>query len=660
VRPVGERLAVLPPRFAAPALAAAALCFAALFWSGGFDDAALVWIGGLTLALAALTAAAAFLGPLPAPRLDVPAGAFLGCLFGLAAWAGLSTLWSISPDRSWAYTNRTLVYAAFALLGVLLSAVVPRVSALAGAAAALLGLVLGWALLVKCIPALYSDYGRVARLRAPVAYWNELALLCDVAVPVALWIAAARGRRAPVRAAGVLLLFAATVTLLLTYSRIGLLLACLAAAAWVVLDHDRVESLVTLALGGGAGAAAYGIALALPGITSDGEPRSVRVHDGWIFALVLLAGAVLVAAAAQALARFEGRRPLGPEHRRTVERAAGIAALVVVAGGIALSVVYSGRIWREFTNPVTSQISSSPNRLSSVNSSNRWRWWSESWQAFTHHPAGGTGAGTFEVTDLRLRQSPLVTTEPHNVPLQFLAETGIVGFLLYVGAAVAAALAIVRARRRAAGAERAAVTALAIGLAAFLAHTVVDMDWNYVATCGPLLLVAGALAGRSAAPATKPAPVRVRRPLLAAGAVLFALAAFYSLAAPWLANRQLSTAVSAQAAKKAHGYDPLSTGALIEWATFVDAGGNVRKAADLYGQAVSLEPESSETWYELGLFYWRHQAWRQAYDAFSKAWTYDRFGPTGTPCGTLDQARHKVLGVWPPSCPRGRPRAATP
>jgi len=26
------------------------------------------------------------------------------------------------------------------------------------------------------------------------------------------------------------------------------------------------------------------------------------------------------------------------------------------------------------------------------------------------------------------------------------------------------------------------------------------MDWNFVATCGPLLLVAGALAGRPAAP----------------------------------------------------------------------------------------------------------------------------------------------------------------
>jgi hypothetical protein len=675
VRPAGERFAVLPPRFAAPTLAAAALCFCALFFSGGFDDTALVWIGGFALGLAALVAAAALMGLLPLPRLDPWAATFLGCLLGLAVWAGFSTLWSLSPDRSWAYTNRTLVYAAFALLGALLSAVLPRVRVVAGAVAALLGLVIGWALLAKCVPALYSDYGRVARLRAPVGYWNELALLCDVAVPLALWLASARGRRAPVRAAGVLLLFGATVTLLLTYSRIGVVLACLAAAAWVVLDRDRVESLTAVALGGGAGAAIFGLALALPGITKDGRPRSVRVHDGWVLALALVGVGAVVFVAALVLAHLEQRSPLSPERRRRAERVSAIVALVVVVAGIAASIVYSGRIWREFTNPVGSQINSDTTRLTSLNSSNRWRWWGEEWDAFLAHPGGGTGAGTFQLTDLRVRQSPITTEEPHNTPLQFLGELGIVGLLLYLGAAVAAGVAVVHARRRAEGAERAAVTALGIGLAAFLAHTVVDMDWNFVATCGPLLLVAGFVAGRSAAPAPVGAAdsaraVRVRRPLVAAGAVLFALGAFYSLAAPWLAQRQLGVAASAvaanripaavAAAKRAHGYDPLSTQALADWATYVDLQGDPLAAERLYRQEVSLEPGNSSTWLDLGGFYDFHKAWKLAYQAYSKAWTLNRFGPAGIPCGVLDQARHKALGTWPASCPRGRPRAATP
>jgi len=665
VRAASERLGALEPGIAAPTLAAAAVCAAALLFGGGFDDPRLVWIGGAVLGLAALLAAAALLRALPAPALDLPGSVFLGCLFGLATWAGLSTLWSVSPDRSWAYTNRTLVYAAFALLGVLVSAFLPRLTRLAEPAAALIAVVIVWALVVKCAPALYSDYGRVARLRAPLGYWNELALVCVVAVPLALWLAAPPGRSALVRAGGASLLFLATVTLLLTYSRFGVVLACLAAAAWVLLERDRLESLAVLALAGGLGVGVFGIALALPGITNDGEPRSTRAHDGWIFALVVLGGVALVFAAARVLGGLEARSPLLPDRRRRLERAAGIAALALAIAGVVLSVVFAGRIWHEFTNPVSSQISSTSNRLGSASSSNRWRWWGEEWHAFTAHPLGGTGAGTFKVTDLRVRNSPITTDEPHNTPLQFLGELGIVGFLLYVAAAAAAAVAIVRARRRAEGAERAAVTALGIGLAAFGAHTVVDMDWNFVATCGPLLLLAGALVGRAA---PSPRAAAMRRPLLAAACVVFALGAFYSLAAPWLAQRELDSATSALGrsdlagaishAKRAHSWDPLSTSVLLDLAAFEDDA--PLKAQDLYRKAVSLEPQSSEVWFALGDFYWAHGAWKPAYDAYSNAWQYDRFGPAGRPCGALDVARHKVLGTWPASCPRGRPRAATP
>jgi hypothetical protein len=641
-------------RLAAP-VAAAGLCFCAMFFSGGFADAPLVWIGGLALLAAAAAAAVSLVGVIAPVRPTRPAAAFLGCLFGLAVWTGLSTLWSLSPDASWSYTNRTLVYAAFALLGVLLSGVLPRTRMVAAAAATLIGAVLGWALLARCVPSLYPDYGRVARLRSPLGYWNELALLCVVAVPLALWIAAPAGRRAWTRASGVLLLFVATTALLLTYSRVGVVLACVAAAAWVALDRNRVESLTAVALGGGVGAAAFGIALALPGITADGQTRASRVHDGWIFALVLLAGGALVVAVAGLLARLEERKPLGAVTRRSVERVALAASVALVAVGIAASVVFSNRIWSEFTNPVSSQIGQSSGRLTSLNSSNRWRWWGEEWDAFTAHPLLGTGAGTFKLTDLRVRSTSLVTTdEPHNTPLQFLGELGIVGLLLYLGAAVAAALAVLGARRRAAGDDRAAVTALGLGLAAFVAHTVVDMDWNFVATCGPLLLVAGVLAGRSGEPAS--GPVAVRRPLLAVAAVLFAAGAVYSLAAPWLAQRDLLT-LSVASAKHAHAWDPLSTEALIDQAALT---ADPLRAEPLYRQAVSLEPENSETWYELGTFYGDYGDWKRAYDALSKAWTYDKYGPAGLPCGALDQARHKVLGTWPPSCPRGRPRAATP
>src|SRR5439155_4878235 len=390
VRAAGERFVAL-----GPAAAAAVACFCALFFGGGPADAPLVWIGGLALLFAATAAAAVLLGALPAPRLDAPASAFAGCLLALAVWAGLTTLWSTSPDRSWSYTNRTLVYTGFAVLGLVVGALVPR-GGRAEAAALLLALLVGWALLAKCIPALYSDYGRIARLRSPLGYWNELALLCDAGVAIALWLAAARRR-----AVGVVLLYALVVTLLLTYSRFGVALACLAAAAWVLLDRNRVERLAAIGVGGGIGAAVFGIAFTLHGITDDGQPRSVRAHDGWIFALVVVAGAAVVYAAARASLSHS----VAPERRARVERIAGLAALALAIAGLAVSIAFAGRIWNEFTNPA--QVGQTKTRLGSA-SSPRWTWWQEAWHAFTRHPAGGTGAGTFELTNQLLRRSPVV------------------------------------------------------------------------------------------------------------------------------------------------------------------------------------------------------------------------------------------------------------
>jgi O-antigen ligase len=623
VRAAGERVW--------PALGAAVCCFCAIFFSGGFSDAPLVWIGALVLLLAA-----ALVGVAPA-RLDGPTALFLGSLFGLTVWTGFTILWSVSPDRSWSATNRTLVYTGFAVVGVLAGAFITR-ARLAQAAALLLGLLCGWALLAKCIPALYPDYGRVARLRSPLGYWNELALLCVVGVPVALWLASVRRR-----VEGVLLLYLLVVTLLLTYSRFGVALACLTAAAWVLLDKHRVESLAAVALGGGAGAAAFGIALAVPGITTDGEPRSVRVHDGWVFALVLIAGAALVVLVGRALA---GRQVAG-EHRARIERAAGLAALVLALAGLAVSIAFAGRIWNEFTNP--SQITSGSTRLASASSSNRWTWWQEAWHAFTRHPFGGTGAATFELTDRMLRRSSVTTVEPHNMPLQFLSETGIVGFLLYLGVAAGALWGAVRARRDP------AALALGIGVAAFFVHGIVDFDWSFVAATGPMLLVAGALLS------PERTERRAGRPLFAIACLAVALAGIYSIAAPWLAERDLP-AVSLAQAKRAHAYNPLSVYALMDWAAYEDAAGNLRRAEALYRAAVRREPENAQTWYALGAFYFDYGQWKLAYEALNNSYTFDRFGPAAKTCGLLDQAREKAFGYTPPgaaNCPGAR-RASSP
>jgi O-Antigen ligase len=619
-------------------VAALALTAAALFWSDGSNDDRLFWIGAGVVLAASAAGVAILLGRVPLPRVTSAGAVFLALLAALAVWEALSIAWSILPSRSWDYANRTFVYLAFACLGAALGGVPRRW--VASGLAALLGLLFAVALSAKVFPSIYDDYGRVARLRWPVAYWNELALLGAAAVPLSLWLAGREhGRRA--RVAAVVLLYAAVITVVLTYSRTGIVLAALAGLAWIALDRERFEGLEALALGVVGGGIVAAIALALPGIRSDGQSGSVRAHDGRLFGLALVLGALAVGAAAWLLLE----RELAVERRRLVVRVAvGAIAAVVLAGAVGLVVHAGGPVafakdrWNDFAH---TQSSPGAVRLQTTSSGNRWGWWQQAWDAWTHHPAGGTGAGSFRLTStLRTDNPALVTTEPHNVPLQFLSETGLVGFLLYAGMVVAAVLAV-----RGRGRDR-VTTALVIVLAIGAVHQVVDIDWDFVATQGPLFALAGFLVA-------EPGRLLPRRQLLPAVAVALAcFAALYSLFSPWASDQRLNTgydravrgdfAGALSAAKDAHALNPLAVEPLWLRATMTSSDSEAR---DLYLRAAHREPQNPETWYELGYFEGEvMKNWRAAYRHLDRSWHLSAFGPAGRPPGSheLDKARCKV------------------
>jgi O-antigen ligase len=552
---------------------------------------------------------------------------FFAALVAFVLWQAVSIEWSIEPARSWDYANRSLVYLAFAAVGALLGGVSPR--RLTDAAAMLLGALFVWSLAAKVVPALYSDYGRLARLRYPLGYWNELALLAAASVPIGLWLT----RR--LRLAGGLLLYVALVVVVLTYSRVGIVLAVVVALVYLAFDEQRLDSIGVLAVAWIVGAVVAAAGLGLPGVSNDGQPHAVRVHDGLLFGLALLVGA----AAVVLVLRYLVTRAV---NATVVKVAAAVLAAVVVAALVA-SVVRAGGPgawasdrWHEFSNPVSAQISNTQGRLVSTSSSNRWRWWQEAWNAFTRHPANGTGAGTFGLTDRIERTSPLAVVEPHSTPLQFLTELGLIGFLLY------GALLVAIARR----------TFLPLGLAiavCFL-HSFVDIDWDYIAVQGPLFLLIGALL---AGP-----PRRRGGVLLPLAAAVCALAAVYSLASPWLSERRLNSALDAAAsgnlvgaldrAQSAQRFNPLAIEPLwFEAALTLDKS----RALALYRQARDLEPLNPDTWYQLGAFELHElKRPRAAYYALNRAYTLDNFlfGKGTTPGRDLDRARCEID---PSTCP---------
>src|SRR5207244_645382 len=211
------RLRPFPIMTGALAGGVAALLVWTLFFGGGSNDLSIAWLGTATVLARALAIAAALLGVLPWPDPDRAGIAFVVLAGLFVLWNGASISWSLDPDRSWAYTNRGLVYLAFACLGLFVGAVVPRAPRAVGAAlAVLLAGVLGWALLGKVVPSLFPDGGRLARLRSPIGYWNALALLADAAVALGLWLARPRNS-ARARVAGAVLIYASVVSILLAY-----------------------------------------------------------------------------------------------------------------------------------------------------------------------------------------------------------------------------------------------------------------------------------------------------------------------------------------------------------------------------------------------------------------------------------------------------------
>jgi hypothetical protein len=585
----------------------AALVAAAVLFSDGSSDDPMIWIGGLAIAFAAAAAVSATVGALALPQLTALGLATAGCFAAFVGWQGFSMLWSIEADRTWNYVNRALVYLAFFVLGLAVGTMRRAPRYVAGWLAVVTAAAIGCALATKIFPRLSTETERVARLSSPIGYWNVLALLTVFALPLALWIAAPRSRPDWLRAVAVVYLYAALVALLLTFSRGGVAVGLAAAALWLAIGRPRVESAAALGVALVPALAVGGWAFSRPGLTKDGQPRSLQVHDGRWFGFALALGAIGAFAVAYWISRFERRRPLSAVWRVRVGRAGVAAAVVAVAIGIGALVaagITPSRVLHKFNEPVARSQGQGSNNLTNLSSSSRWNWWQEAWKSWRAHPVLGTGAGTFDLTHRKLRVDGTVATEPHNLPLQFLSETGIVGFILFLGIAVVGAGALVETLRRLEGEDLLAAAALTVALFAYVTHGVVDFDWDFVAVTAPAFAALGVLLA-----AGRPGRVRLRaqRGVLAIAAGALAAAALYSLASPWLASRRVDNAYAAldrgdvaaavSDARSAHDLDPVSVDALLTWGTAEAERGNIAAAGRLYTKAISIQPDNWRPWY---------------------------------------------------------------
>jgi O-antigen ligase len=620
----------------------ALLAWVVLFGGGSSDDT-LATAGSAAIVCAALGLAAGLRGTLPLPRLDGAGKTTFAAVAALALWAGLSIAWSIAGDLSWAWLARWLVYTAFLALGLLAGAVRAGARRTACLAAVVLAAAVGWALLGVAIPSLFPDGDRIARLREPVGYWNALALLADATIAFGLFVA--RGQRTAGRVAGCLVAFAAVLVVLLTQSRAGVVGALAVLVLWFLLSDDKPADALRFALAGVPALVVAGWAFTRPALVEDGALRSDRVSDGRIFAAVTLVAALAVAFAAW---RVPVRRLVDSNGRAVRAVLLGVCALALVAGLVGfVAKVGNPASW------VDSQLSrgecvNEPGRLTDLCANNRLQWWGEALDVAADRPVGGSGAGTFALARRRYRESARPVTEPHSVPLQLLADLGVVGLGLGLAAAIGAVVGVRRGLRFATGEEAPAAAALACLPLAYVVHAVVDYDLDFVAVTAPALVALGALAalGRPRAVARAGLPGLVAVAAVGAAAVL-------AVALPRLAQGQVDRAFAAidsgrldeavDAADRARLLDPLALGPLQARAQAADAAGDRAAAVAWYERATRLQPENPDTWYDLGLYHAiaTHDLCA-AYAALNHSYTLDPRSSRWAPGGPLDVARDAV------------------
>ncbi len=359
-------------------------------------------------------------------------------------------------------------------------------------------------------------------------------------------------------------------------------------------------------------------------LSGAGVSLGLREAAGALLAVVLLAslGALLVGA--RKLIEAERRLVIGRRRAQVISRlllaiatgalAVALVAIVVSRSGLEGTISHA---WKSFTATRTAS-NYDPSRLLSTDSENRWVLWKEAAGAFSDRPLGGWGAGSFGVVHLLYRRDTTSVQQPHSVPLQFLAETGIVGTALAFGALALLLLAGLRAvRQPRAGRSRLLAAALLGGAVAYVLHTFYDWAWDIPAVTLPALVFLGVLAA-SASPPARRTGLSSRASGSGAGAIGLGLVSLFlcvyvlSSTLPSVAQTKADSALVAAAdpspdtllraqasAALASSVDPLSDAGLRAEAAIAIHRGQFAQARDYLLQAVARDPSDVQAWGQL-------------------------------------------------------------
>lgn len=581
-------------------LAVAAAVFL-LAYAGGSYQLGDWALAGLAAWWAVALVVALGLGPArPLPAAAWAAGMALAALTVLTL---VSAGWAEAPARAVTEFQRSLAYLGVFVLVLLLARHAAPARWSDGLALGIVA-VAGIALVSRFFPDTFSAQGiptllpaARARLSFPVGYWNGLAILVGLAVP--LLLRAAVGAATPLgRGAAVAAFPAIAAVLLLTSSRGGVLTAVVGVLVMLLMARRRWAVAEAAAVGAVAAGAALAVLLPLDDLVNHPFGGGDVSHQGIVAALAVPIAGVLGGAAWVFLSAA------APE-RSPLPRWVGVTAVSLALVAVVAAVVVSDPAKRIDAFKAAPQAEGGGDfvrsHLISSGGSGRWQFWTAAADAFGTEPVHGRGAGSYEAWWTQHGSLAVFARNAHSLYLETAAELGIVGlaalFVLLFAALAATLSQLDRADRETGAALAAAFWAFAVALA-------VDWIWQLpaVALVGVVLLAL--LTGTAGDEAAEEGPAlgRVARGAMAAFAVVAAVA----LLVPLLAERELErsrdavvagdTSAATEHAKRAGELEPWSPDPALQLALVQEEAGALGAARKSLGKALERDPSDWRLW----------------------------------------------------------------
>lgn len=588
------------------------------YFAGGWTPVALLL--AVLLAVVALTAA-----PQVSKSLR-PGVAAAGLLAAYALWTLASLLWSPNVGEAWQGAGQAMLYLLVFLLSLLL------VSQGASRRWVLAASVLGPALVAAfTLPALGSSVEELfhnGRLVGSVGYYNGEAAFLMLPFWIGIYLGGSRRLHPLLRGAILAGLVLSAGVAILPQSRGAMVAMALSAIVFFLFSGKRLRGLLALA------PVAAAIFFAFPGLNDvylayAGE-RSMEAAISEATPAVWLgaAGAGVFGVVWGIVDRWW--RPPGGLVRLVggVVLACAIGATLV--GGVLVQerigspVTLAQEKWETFRTSYASGQDDS--RYLSASGSGRFVLWEVAWRDFKANPLLGVGTRNYEATYHQLREEPRPddVRQAHSLPLEILAERGIVGGILFVGFLGVCAIRGVWRRFGRLGSEgKAQAGALLAAASYWFVHSSAEWFWELPA----ITLVAFVYLAFLVTPwrgEVVEAPRRIS--VVGLGSAGLATLALVVIVPLFAANYCLQQSRSADtpeealaAVERARDFNPLDSRLARREAELAMEAGQWNRVEASYQEAMRLDPEHYGPHLLLAAYYEKRGQFEQALSEYREA-----------------------------------------